>query len=179
VARIIILLLMPLISAVGFISTVQAAEPMGKKDDKPVQFSMNDEQIGGLRIGMSEKELASSIAGKPIKGKEIFEGATGEYVQAWKYPGLGIELKMGSETKGGAKRVESITLTGPGSLATRAGIQIGSTEEEVIRAYGKYRDRDGGTRKGKSFVAGSIYDGLIFNFRNGKVVEIFLGAAAE
>jgi len=32
---------------------------------------------------------------------------------------------------------------------------------------------------GKIFVAGSIYGGAIFNLKDGKVVQIFIGAAAE
>ncbi|MEN6439739.1 MAG: hypothetical protein ABFD97_14285 [Syntrophobacter sp.] len=178
-AKTIILALVMLISAGGFISPAWADRPTAQENVEAVQFSMNDEQFGGLRIGLTEKELTGNIACKPKKGKELLEGATGDYVQTWKYPGCGIELKMGSDKKGGAKRVASITLTSPASLMTKAGIHIGSTEGEVIKAYGKYRDRDGGTRKGKRFVAGSIYDGLIFLFRNGKVTEIFLGAAAE
>ncbi len=32
---------------------------------------------------------------------------------------------------------------------------------------------------GKTFVAGSIYGGVIFTFDDGKVEQIFIGAAAE
>ncbi len=144
------------------------------------QFDTSKERIGELRLGMPEKDIAGSIPCKqPKKGKEIFEGATGEYVRTWKYPECGIELKLGSERKGGGKKIESITVTPPADLATGRGIRIGSTEGEVVKAYGRYRDRDGDTVKGEKFVAGSIYDGLIFDIKDGKVSGIFLGAAAE
>ncbi|MGA2400731.1 MAG: hypothetical protein ABSG91_03375 [Syntrophobacteraceae bacterium] len=156
--------------------SAQPREPQGIEGG---QFDTRGERIGGLRLGLAEKEVARNISCKPKKGKEVFEGATGEYVQMWKHAECGIVLKMGSERKGGKKVVESITVTGPGNLVTGRGIHIGSTEEEVIKVYGRYRDDDGGTGKGRKFVAGSIYDGMIFDFEDGRVVRIFLGAAAE
>jgi len=39
-------------------------------------------------------------------------------------------------------------------------------------------NREDSARTG-SFVAGSIYGGIIFDFQKGKVSQIFLGAAAE
>lgn len=155
-----------------------AAEKKGQQAAKPDEFKMENERIGGLRLNQPEKELSGIIPCKLGKGKEILEGATGEYVQTWKYPECGIELKMGSGRKGGAKVVESITVKSPSDLATSGGIRIGSTEEEVIKAYGRYRDKETST-KGREFVAGSIYGGMIFHFKNGKVTDIFLGAAAE
>ena len=143
------------------------------------EFDTSGERIGELRLGMPEKELAAKVPCKPRKGKEIYEGATGETVQDWKYPDCGIELKMGSERKGAAKEVRSIAVKSPAKLATGRGILIGSTEEQVIRAYGQYRDQDGFTKKGKKFVAGSVFDGLIFDLKDGKVIGMFLGAAAE
>ena len=85
---------------------------------------------------------------------------------------------MGSERKAGPKVVESITIKSPSKLVTSRGIHIGSTEGEVIQAYGQCRDQET-SKKGEQLVAGSIYDGMIFNFKDGKVVSIFLGAAAE
>jgi hypothetical protein len=143
------------------------------------QFNTGDERIGELRLGLMENDVPANIPCKPQKGKELFQAATGEYVQTWKYPECGIALEMSSERKRGAKVVASITLTSPGKLATGRGIHLGSTEAEVIKVYGRYRDQEGSGEKGKKFVAGSVYDGMIFDFQNGKVVRIFLGAAAE
>lgn len=146
---------------------------------KVSQFDSSKERIGTLRLGMTEIDLTKNIPCKPRKGKEILEGATGEYVQEWKYSECGIVLKMGSERKGGAKVVQSITITTPSNLVTSRGIHIGSMERELMDAYGRYRDPEEPVKKGKQFVAGSIYDGMIFDLKNGKVVKIFLGAAAE
>lgn len=142
-------------------------------------FNTGEERIGQLRLGLMEKDVPANLPCKPQKGKDVLQAATGEYVQTWKYPECGIVLEMSSERKGGAKLVAAITLTAPGKLATGRGILIGSTEAEVIKAYGRYRDPQEPAEKGKQFVAGSIYDGMIFDFKAGRVVRIFLGAAAE
>ena len=71
-----------------------------------------------------------------------------------------------------------MTAAGACQLATARGIKIGSTEAAVKKAYAKERDKEQ-TKAGESFTAGSIYDGVIFTFKDGKVSQIFIGAAAE
>ena len=51
-------------------------------------------------------------------------------------------------------------------------------EEEVMKAYKSQWNREDSKHFG-GVVAGSIYGGVMFNFKNGKVSRIFLGAAAE
>lgn len=155
--------------------SARAQEPGRTGSD---EFNSGEERTGGLRLGLPEKALKAIVPCVPAKDKEIFEGATGLHVQKWSYPKCGIVLKMGSERKGGSKTIEWITVTSPSDLATLKGIHIGSTEGEVIKAYGPYRDQEN-SENGRRFVAGSIYDGMIFDFKDGKVVKIFLGAAAE
>jgi hypothetical protein len=156
-----------------------SAQSQGPQDAEGSQFNTGEERIGELRLGLTEKDVHGNIHCKPRKDKEVFEAATGEYVQMWKFPECGIVLKMSSERKGAKKEVGSITITSPSKLVTGRGIHIGSTEGEVIEVYGRYRDQEGSGEKGKTFVAGSVYDGMIFDFQGGRVVRIFLGAAAE
>jgi hypothetical protein len=143
------------------------------------QFNTMGERIGVLRLGMPEKGVHANIPCKPKKSKEVLEAATGEYMQTWKYPECGVKLKMSSERKGGSRTVASITVSSPSKLVTARGIRIGSTEAEVLEAYGRYKEEEDGYEKGNRFVAGSIYDGMIFDFKDGRVVTILLGAAAE
>jgi len=145
----------------------------------PAVFDVAAERIGGLRLGLSAEGVATAVPCRPEVGREIYEGATGDYVQTWKMPGCGLELKMSGRHKGGKKFVAAITVTAPSELATSQGLRVGATEAEVVAAYGRYRDKDGASRRGRTFVAGSLYDGLIFDFKNGRVTRIFLGAAAE
>ena len=47
-----------------------------------------------------------------------------------------------------------------------------------MKAYKRDRNEEEST-PGSSFIAGSIYGGVIFQIENGKVSQIFLGAAGE
>lgn len=136
------------------------------------------ERIGPLSIGIGQKEVMSALSCPVTKGKDTFSEATGDYTQKWSFPDCGINIEMVSSGKGGAKVVATIVAFAPSAFATSTGIHIGSTEEEVLTAYGPFLDR-GATRRGKTIVAGSIYGGLIISIAGGVVSEIFLGAAAE
>lgn len=136
------------------------------------------ERIGSLRIGLLESDLKKTIDCDLKRGPETLWGADGAYHQTWQCSACGLKLGMVSEKRGGMKSIESITLIAPCTLATKRGIRIGSTEQEVRKAYRKDWNREHNTQSG-SFVAGSIYGGIIFQFQEGKVNEIFLGAAAE
>lgn len=150
----------------------------GRSETAKAQFNTETVRIGSLRLGEAQKDLGAAIPCKPAKGKEQLEGATGDYVETWKYTACGVTLKMSSPSKGGSKTVSGIAITGPSNLRTEKGIHVGSTESEVVKAYGQYRDSESSVA-GRTFVAGSVFDGIMFTFKSGRVVEIFLGAAAE
>ena len=137
-----------------------------------------EERIGNLHIGISKTEVNKKIHCALKRGSDKLWGADGLYHQKWEYAGCGINLDMVSEKKGGPKSAGSITVVGPSTLSTKKGIRIGSMEQEVMEAYKPYWNREDSER-GRTFVAGSIYGGLIFSFESGKVSAIFLGAAAE
>ena len=137
-----------------------------------------EERIGSLRVGLPETDLKKFIACDLKRSSETLWAADGVYHQTWQCPACGLKLGMVSEKRGGMKSIESITLMNPCKLATKRGILIGSTEQEVRKAYKTDWNREESTRSG-SFVAGSIYGGMIFQFQNGKVSRIFLGAEAE
>jgi len=143
------------------------------------EFSLlREERIGELRINLSEQEVKKKIHCSLKLGPEKLWGADGAYHQTWDYTGCGIRLGMVSEKKGAPKSIESITLVSPGNLSTKRGIRIGSTEQKVMDAYKPYWNKED-SKSFNIFVAGSVYGGLMFNFQNGKVSRIFLGAAAE
>lgn len=139
---------------------------------------LHEERIGTLRIGLSEGEVKKRIHCSLRRGSEELWGADGAYHQKWEYVDCGITLSMVSEKKGASKSIESISLVSPSILSTKQGIRIGSTEQEVMKAYKSQWNREDSKHFG-SFVAGSIYGGVMFDFENGKVSRIFLGAAAE
>ncbi len=136
------------------------------------------DSLGPLKLAQ-KSDAVTSVLGKPAtKGADIEWEAIGEYVQEWHFPAQGITLAMSSAKKGGKKAIYSITAESPCKLATSRGITIGSTEADVAGAYRKEYNKEEST-PGELFVAGSIYGGAMFHFKKGKVVQIFLGAAAE
>jgi hypothetical protein len=142
------------------------------------EFPYDKEQVGQLHLGLAEKEVKQIAPGQPTRGPEELMGADGEYHQEWEYPAAGIILGMVSKKKGGPKSIWSITITSPCKLQTQRGIRIGSTEAEVIKAYGRFQNAED-SKQGELFVAGSIFGGVMFDFQQGKVNRIFIGAAAE
>jgi hypothetical protein len=139
---------------------------------------IEDESLGKITLQMKADPLAACIGKPEGKDKDVMWEAIGEWVQEWRYPAQGLKLNMASEKKGGAKRVQSITANAPCQLATKRGIKIGSSIAEVTKAYKNVQDKEQ-SEPGKTFVAGSVYGGVIFTFKDGKVVQIFVGAAAE
>jgi len=149
-----------------------------KKDHAEQGFDLlKNESIGTLKIGQSLNEV-QTILGEPVSKTELENwGADGRYYSTYNYSN-GLSLNMGSDdsTFNGAN-ISSITASGNCSLKTGKGIGIGSTFEETKNAYQSLTDQD--ESNDSILVAGSVYGGLIFNFKNGKVNRFFLGAAAE
>ncbi len=139
---------------------------------------LRSERIGGLQIG-SEAARVFSVVTCPIRrGPDRLWAADGAWHQSWDAPACGIQLDMVSERADGPKTVASIRITAPSSLRTARGIGIGSPEASVRRLYADAWNRQE-SRLAGTFVAGSIYGGLIVRFEAGTAREIFLGAAAE
>ena len=139
---------------------------------------MKAESLGNLKIDLLAKNVIQ-LLGNPVKKDSIeYWAGDGLYHQYWYYPSQGITLSMASETEKGQQRIAFIKLVSPSTLQSQRGIKIGSSIEEVILAYIKEQEQETSI-PGQTFVAGSIYGGLIFTFENGYVSQIFLGAAAE
>jgi len=116
--------------------------------------------------------------GEPAKKSEIFEeGATGDFVQDWEYPAKGLVVGMASPSATGAQAVSTLTANATCTLPARWGLKIGSTRAEVEKVYGS--NFDGDFTNGDVFVAGSVYGGVFYDFTEGKVSGIFIGAGAE
>lgn len=136
------------------------------------------ESLGGLRLGLPEKDVIKLLGSPATRGKLVFQEADANYVQDWHYPTKGIELLMSAgEKKAGVKTIAGMTACAPCTFATRKGIKIGDAESAARKAYAEYVDREASDPG--ALVVGSIYGGIIFNFTKGKVSRIFFGAAAE
>ncbi|CAN5859699.1 hypothetical protein BH11VER1_BH11VER1_40830 [soil metagenome] len=140
--------------------------------------NVSNELFGKLALGQSAETLKKVVGEPEGKGKEVLWEAIGEWVQDWKFSKQGLTVAMASGKKGGAKTIFSLTASAGCSLATARGIKIGSPESAARKAYAKEKDKEQ-SPTGETFIAGSIYGGVIFSFTDGKVSQIFIGAAAE
>jgi hypothetical protein len=136
------------------------------------------DSLGSLELGQSAADVVKALGKPASKGKDVEWEAIGEWVQEWRYPKQGLTLAMNSAKKGGAKTILNITAVAPCEFATSRGIRIGSTEAAVAKAYRDVQNKEEST-VGELFVAGSVYGGVLFHLEAGKVVQIFIGAAAE
>ncbi|MDO9213679.1 MAG: hypothetical protein Q8Q54_12295 [Methylococcales bacterium] len=143
------------------------------------EFSLlNEEKLGDFKMGLSETDLKKKVSCPLKREEEQLWGADGIYHQVWHYPACGLSFSMSSVQKSGSKSVDGITVTAPSVLKTKRGIHIGSSQQAVMKAYGHDKAADAESNK-QMFVAGSIYGGLVFTFKQHKVTSIFLGAGAE
>lgn len=132
---------------------------------------------GWLKVFIKQQEVVGKIGKPDTKEEDEYWGATGTYVQIWKFTTLGIILEMESENQGGDKIVRSITIIQPCKLTTSQGISIGSDAKIVLERYQKFIDKSNTDKNG--IIVGSIYGGTIFTLKDGVVSQIFIGAAAE
>ncbi|MCW6036567.1 hypothetical protein K4A83_09875 [Spirulina subsalsa FACHB-351] len=139
---------------------------------------MQSETLGGwLKVGLPASAIVDQLGDPPQKGEAVFWGAIGTYVQQWDYPSQGINLQMESEESDGEQRVLHLTLSSPSNLKTRQNIGIGSFRTEVEQAYQEYGQVT--PDNPNTFIAGTVYGGIIFEFEDDQVTHIFIGAAAE
>ncbi len=139
-----------------------------------VPADLSTETIGGMRLGNSGP-VVISIVGKPLQRSvaQIWE-ADGNFHQDWEYKDLVLDMSGSDSAK---PSLNGVHLMEPCSLKTGRNIGIGNNYEETKNVYKQFFNRE--ESNDSILVAGSIYGGIIFNFRKGKVYRIFLGAAAE
>lgn len=158
-------------------NTIAQAEQVEQAESETFEI-LDKEAIGPYKLGQLSNKLPKQTRCQLSKDKEQYWGADGEYHQHWTYKGCGLMLGMVASQPKGAQRVFSVTITAPSKYKTARGIGIGSPEAAVRKAYAAVLNLPE-SKPGETLVAGSIYGGLIFYFKNGKVSEIFMGAAAE
>jgi hypothetical protein len=133
--------------------------------------------IGELSLGQGQSAVIEKIGNPESKTKIEEWGADGMFHQDWNYKAKGVTLNMSSEKENGEMSVFSITITSPCDFKTKKNIGIGSSYHEVMTAYEKEVDKE--TSDKNIITVGSLYGGLIIEFKNDKVVRLFAGAAAE
>jgi hypothetical protein len=165
---------LPLLSLPAVVIT--AAFTAGTAFADPPDISVT-ERLGDLRLNLAEADAKKAVGCPMTAGKEQKWEADGSYHQEWHFA-CGVDLGMVSERKGGKKTVQTIKVSGASTLKTSRGIGLGAAEKDVTKAYAKEWSKEE-SQMPDLFVAGSIYGGVMFTFKDHRVSEIFVGAAAE
>jgi len=165
------------LAVVAAIALALPALAQQKSEDELFKL-MKSEKIGDLKLEMTEAQVKQLLPAQPARAREQLWGADGQYHQKWTYAPQGLRLSMVSEKKGAAKTLESIECSARCTLKSTRGVGIGSALADVQKAYAAEFNKEESKLPG-IFVAGTIYGGLIFNFKAGKVSVMYLGAAAE
>jgi hypothetical protein len=132
--------------------------------------------IAGLPLDSAETVIVQMLGAPDAKSPTVEEGATGEFVSNWTWPSAGVTAKMAAASPTGPTVVRTLTVAAPSTLRTVAGIGIGSTDAEVRSAYGDSVSKESTP---ELLIVGSVYGGLLVSVADGKVTELFVGAAAE
>jgi hypothetical protein len=137
------------------------------------------ESFGGIKLGMTYKELVAVLGQPGRKCVAVDWAADGLVHQDCTYAAEGLVLNVSFEKDAllSTGKLFSITATAPNWYKTAAGMRIGSSYAEVQEAYKK--DIDPEATDKTQITVGSVYGGIIFSFKNDKAEKIFLGAEAE
>jgi hypothetical protein len=133
--------------------------------------------VGDLVVGLPHTKVIELLGEPGSKDKAIEWGADGMMHQNWFYKAKGISLNMDSNKDMTDQAISSITIISPCTFKTKKNIGIGSTYQQVMAAYEKEIDKSSSDKT--KIVVGSIYGGIIIDFKNDKAESIFIGAAAE
>ena len=131
------------------------------------------EKVGGVALKASEA-AALKVFGEPTeRGMVMKDGATHLWTSLWKFD-HGVSAFFEAETKKGPFRVHLIHLEAPSTLKTAAGIGIGSTLDDVKKAYGKYLTHP--KRQPERFwLIGTVEAGMQLMILDGKVASLVYG----
>lgn len=164
-------------SGKGTASAPKSAAPTGTLGDPA------SETIGGLSLGATPASVEKLLGAPATKSPPQEMGATGEFVSDWHWT-TGETLSMAGSTADAAPTVGSITLEAPSKLTTSRGVGIGTSRAEVETIYKQLlgvgrQEGEPDTTSPEQLIIGSVYGGTFFQFTDGKVSRIFVGAGAE
>ncbi len=137
------------------------------------------ESFGDIKIGQLHTETIKAIGNPGTKSKAEEWGSDGLLHEDWTWKDKGLVLNISSDknTIPGSLAIFSISASASCTFKTKAGMGIGNSYTEVQEAY--KRDMDATATDKEQITVGSIYGGIIFTFKNDKVVTVFIGTAAE
>lgn len=123
----------------------------------------------------NEKDIIEILGQPTSKSKAVEQGYGGEH-QDWIYEGKGIKIDMNRFDEGDYS-TSFIYLKSPFKYKTKEGIGIGSTKEEVTRAYKDIISRYEKDWEGNdtAIIGPSASSGMTIIFTNNKITEVKMG----
>ncbi len=140
---------------------------------------IREQDVGGVHIGMRGDVVIERVGSGLRREEAQYAEADGAYHQTWTWPGLGLSIDMMADSASPSPRaweVGTIHVRAPSRLRTRAGVGIGSTVADLELVYGSCKSPDAGTDQ---LLVGNVYEGLLFELRDDRVVAFHVGAFAE
>lgn len=147
-------------------------------DKEPAPGLMRSDGLGELRINMPVKEVIQLLGEPENRGEHLLWEADALHHQEWRYPQQGVFLDLVSDSGGSKQRIASIRAGLNSTLETTKGIKVSDTFAAVNKAYAEQLDTDNSDPP-FTLLAGSLDDGILFSFEEGKVIQIFIGPAAD
>jgi hypothetical protein len=130
-----------------------------------------------LNNAMKASEVLIQLGEPDEKSKEEYEPASGDVFQVWFYKLQGLEIIFVRDEKN-IQLARSVKLYLPSELKTSKGIGIGSSKNDVKKAY-KIEIKKTGKISTEEITIGDECYGIIFTFENDIVKSIFIGAYCE
>lgn len=147
------------------------------KDYLEIGFElMKNEEVGGIKTNLTFEKITQILGEPEEKTEPEFSNVDGWYYQAMNYKSKGLYLIFKINTDS-VKTVENILLKDPCVFKTSRQIGIGSSYEEVEKAYKDYINPEFSDEE--SIVTGSIYGGIVFTLENKKVKTIYIGISGD
>ncbi|MEZ4360645.1 MAG: hypothetical protein R3B48_10710 [Kofleriaceae bacterium] len=134
------------------------------------------EDIGGVRLGMTDKAVIAKLGKPSKKGRAVTEEASGDRVAAWQWKQQGVSVMFAEVKK--KLVVRSVQLQEGSRLKTKAGIGLGSSRDEVDAAYGRGH-RPSEEDPELTYIVGTMYHGLAIGLEDDKVTSLYWGQLAE
>jgi hypothetical protein len=135
------------------------------------------QRIGKVRIAMTLSELRDALGPPAKEGRSETDATTGWTTTDWNYTGHGLRVRLANDgAANGTSKVWGFTAKAPCKWSTPQGVHVGTTRAEVVSAYQDLIDSNASSDE--QIVVGRSHDGIVFQIKQGRVVEINVGPGA-
>lgn len=147
------------------------------KDYEKIGFELlQNESLDNLKIGLLKDDVIKLLGEPNEKTETEFKSTDCEYHQTYMYSTLGIKIDLIGKNETN-KAINTITIKSPCEFQTKKGISIGSSIDQIFKAYKDSINPD--FSDSTSIVVGSYFGGIIFKLYHERVISIYFGINAQ